>query len=195
MNKKGGEKVPDSLISELKNVHGLICSVLYGSMARGEEGRSSDIDILNIFENKERLDSADLTHLVFSHEADKVVQFVNMTVADIESGKNDALVSTAFKEGEILFLERPLEFEAQNLFKEHCFSIIKYELKGLKNKDKVRFLYKVYGKGDKYKGLLGEYRGEKLGSGALMIEKEGVNRLLDICEEIGVTYESRTIWF
>ncbi len=191
---KGGGKIPKYLVDELKKVDGLICSLVYGSLARGEEGGTSDIDILNIFKDKESLDNSNLTELVFSSEVDRVVQFVNMTIEEVREGKNDSLVSSAFHDGEILFLKNPLRFEAQNVFREHSFSIITYDLRGLENKEKVKFLYILYGKGKNYKGILDEYPGEKIGKGAILIEKKGAKKVIEVCKKIGVDYEERKVW-
>jgi predicted nucleotidyltransferase len=191
---KSGGKIPKKLVDELRSTQGLICSVIFGSFARGEEGKSSDIDILNIYKDKESMGDADLTDLVFSSEANRVVQFVNMTKDEIELGKNDSLVSSAFQDGEILFLKHPLCLDASKAFKEHNFSIIKYDLSNLENKEKVRFLYKIYGKGEKYKGILDKYPGEKLGKGAVLISKEGAKKILEICENLRIGYEERNVW-
>lgn len=191
---KSGGRIPKKLVTELKNVDEIICSIVYGSIARGEEGGTSDIDILNIFENEEAIERTDLTDLVFSTEADRVVQFVNMTIEGLKSGKNDSLVSSAFHDGEILFLKQPLGLNADSIFKEHSFSIIKYDLTSLENKEKVRFHYKIYGKGEKYKGIMGKYPAEKLGKGAILIEKKGAKEVKEVCMTIGVEYEERKVW-
>jgi len=190
----GGGKIPKHMVDELKKIDGLICSLVYGSFARGEEGGTSDIDILNIFEDKEKMDNSDLTELVFSSDVDRIVQFVNMTVEEIEQGKNDSLVSSAFHDGEMLFLEYPLFFEAQKVFKEHSFSIISYHLGGLENKEKAKFHYFLYGKNGNYKGVLDKHPGEKIGKGAILIEKEGAKKVIDACKNIGVEYEERKVW-
>ena len=191
---KSGGKIQKKLVDQLRNNQGLICSVIYGSFARGEEGKSSDIDILNIFEDKESMSGADLTNLVFSSETNRVVQFVNMTKDEIKLGKNDSLISSAFQDGEILFLKHPLCFDASKTFKEHSFSIIKYNLSNLENKEKVKFLYKIYGKGEKYKGILDKYPGEKLGKGAVLINKDGAKKTREICENLRISFEERKIW-
>jgi|GEM_PF-5017807 len=191
---KSGGKIPKHLVDELKKIEGLIGSIVYGSFARGEEGGTSDIDILNIFEDKESLDDAELTDLTFSSDVDRIVQFVDMTIDEVRSGKNDSLVSSAFHDGEILFLDHPLGFDAQNVFREHSFCIITYDLRDLENKEKVRFHYILYGKGKDYQGILDEYPGEKLGKGAILIEKEGAKKVIEACDKTGVKYEERKVW-
>ncbi len=147
-----------------------------------------------IFEDKESLDNSNLTEFVFSSEVDRIVQFVNMTIEEVREGKNDSLVSSAFHDGEILFLKYPLRFEAQNVFKEHSFSVITYDLRGLENKEKVKFHHILYDKGKNYKGILDEYPGEKIGKGAILIAKEGAEKVIEVCKKIGVKYEERKVW-
>ncbi len=51
-----------------------------------------------------------------------------------------------------------------------------------------------YGKGTNYKGVLDEYPGEKIGKGAILIEREGAKKVIDACKDIGVEYEERKVW-
>ena len=118
---KGGGKIPKYLVDELKKVDGLICSLVYGSLARGEEGGTSDIDILNIFKDKESLDNSNLTELVFSSEVDRVVQFVKMTIEEVREGKNDSLVSSGISRRGDTFSEKSTAVRSSKCFQRTQF--------------------------------------------------------------------------
>lgn len=190
---KGGGQIPKKLVQELRQVEGLVCSLVYGSFARGEEGKSSDIDILNVFEDEGSKESADLSRLTYQREAERVIQFVNFTVEEIDRGKNRALISTAFKEGKLIFLKRPLRFDASTSFREASHSIISYDLSKLEYKEKSKFQYKLYGK-EGYDGIVDRYPAKKLGRGVVMISSDGANEIKAVCGELGVDYEETKVW-
>lgn len=179
--------------------------ILFGSVARGDFDKESDVDIFidtpekNAKEVRKAADAAQNEFEIYSRRTWKL-QGVDMpikpVVGDINSPKWSGLKREIISSGISLYgryKELPRELR-------HCF-IFSFSLAKLKHKNRVSAIRKIYGystkKGRKtyrHAGILDEINGEKLNPGVVMSPAEGYKKLLDFFRKSRVSFRIREVW-
>ena len=154
--------------------------VLFGSVARGEATRDSDVDLLIVIKNEkkhERSVSDTMLKIEKKHKID--IQYVT---TDKNFDKiNRQFLDTILREGIVIFGKMPqIPFQKLGL---EPYSLIKYSLSHLPQPEKMRIKRMLLGKETKktYKGktytskktgVLMEYGGIKTGIASIMVPEK-----------------------
>lgn len=169
--------------------------VLFGSVARGDSTRDSDIDLFVIVKDKEETDNLER---IASRISDKL----ELTVSEPDlSDYDESFISDVFGEGIILFSrKKSLEVEGIELEPK---ALVTFSLKNLEQSEKTKVNRALYGRKtkSKYKGK--EYVSEKkgivpeegkLGSGTVLVDKNEFKDLRKSFERFGVKFKKYDIW-
>ena len=181
------------IVDAISDVDGVIAIILFGSIARGDYDESSDYDILVIFKDKEAMWSNWDRLFEEVGRLRLLMQLIPMSYDELLNSE-PTFLKEIYRDGIILYSRYPFttRFSTSNL--KHRKLII-YNLKGLRQSQKVKLLYKLYGKrGLKKRGLINEIGGEKLGEGCLIIPPDDIDKLLKIFREYNVKFEMLDIY-
>lgn len=193
-----GIELQTEILDRVRSLKGVIAVVIYGSFARGDIHRKSDIDLFIIFEDEKTRNMGEKSSAdIFFGFTDRFVQTVCMTVDEIEAGKREALVQKVFREGELLYLAQPLKIRAEMVFSKKAFKLYNYDLRHLESTAKKRFSYALYGRivgKYKYEGLLKEAGGRKIGPTTILVYEEGCEKIDTLIKEYGVKVERTDVW-
>jgi len=170
-------------VRTLPNVRG---AVLFGSMARGDFDRRSDIDILLVIDDsKPRKFLTQVVHMISELHPHREIQVTLTNLKD----RDEIFLRNVFKEGRILFGSFLLNADGVAL--KHYF-LVAYDLTGANPVKQVKVSRKVHGyrskktvdgkiKEYKYKGLKGMEGVKVISQGTVLlpieIGKEFINEL------------------
>ncbi|MBD3340590.1 MAG: hypothetical protein GF353_15895 [Candidatus Lokiarchaeota archaeon] len=181
--------------------------VLFGSYALKNCTEESDIDLCIIFkQNTPR----DLEKNVFdkilnlSREIKKLIDVIFIFPELIES-IDHTLLESILAEGKVLFGNEEYKDLLIKNIKLEPYRLVKFNLKKLTNKRKMKFkrmLYgyktsrKYYGKTYHYyrEGLIHELRGIKLSSGAILVPEKVISTIQARFKDFKVNYSSFRVW-
>ncbi len=195
---KSGEEIPTSLVSKLQEIDGLIASIIYGSFARGDISRDSDIDILNVYKDEESLEDGGkrTTGLGRKIDTDRILQFNDITLQDIKEDEGRSILTSALHEGEILFMKKPLGISASELPPKDPYQIIVYDTSNCSNKKASKLHYQLYGKkGRKKNGIVGGSNTcWKLSDSTLLVDKSSAEDIEKVLEDVEAEYKTWDVW-
>lgn len=184
--------------SKRASVPGIDSIILFGSVARGEASKESDLDILVLGEEEAREEVSEIT-LDLEKEFDVSIELVlEDTLEDLEN----YFLQQILREGIVLYGPPLIEFEELEL---KPYSIVSYSLKKLDHSEKMKLRRNLYGystkkkyKGKTYEskseGLLKQIGGEKLGPSVLLVPANKLNLVKGRLERFGAEYEERDIY-
>ncbi|MEX2704176.1 MAG: nucleotidyltransferase family protein [Candidatus Freyrarchaeum guaymaensis] len=191
------------LARRLSDVEGVELVVLFGSVARGEADRRSDVDIAIILDTH----AGDEAKEKVSSIALDVEKEFNVPVQTVITNRRFEKVDSYFvkkllDEGIILY-GRPLLLEGPIVLEP--YTIFSYSLRGLSQADKMRVKRVLYGYetrkkvGEKvyvsaFKGVIEEARGKKLGPASLLVPRREAGKLEEILSGLGATYKTINVW-
>jgi predicted nucleotidyltransferase len=187
---------------------GILSIILFGSVARGDADKRSDIDILVVFDTEKR----DLKELKERREISQMSldmgKKFDKNIQTVFSNKNfDGLdrqfVETVFREGEILFGKNP-QVDIEKL-KLEPYSLFHYSLKELVSPEKMKIKRAFYGhetrknyKGKIYKscakGLLDELGGKRTGIASFLVPSKKSQDIVNVLRRFGVKFEKTDVW-
>jgi len=187
----------------LYNVEGVLLIALYGSVARGEHDKRSDIDILMVYESREAQERAYEKMMRLLPELDAKVQLHETNVEDMETEDRN-FIENVFREGLVLMAKPALKIPVERILSLKPFSLFTYSVKGLEQSKIMalrRALYTYRGKkkvGEKeyeytYNGIVSKY-GRKLGKSCFIVPNEAAKSVRAIFERLNIPYEETTVW-
>ncbi|MEW6009506.1 MAG: nucleotidyltransferase domain-containing protein [Candidatus Omnitrophota bacterium] len=181
---------------------------LFGSVAKGDADRRSDIDILVVFdtyskdfENLEAKSRISELALTLEKEYDKNIQVV-FTNKNYE-GLQQHFIEEVFKNGILLYVKSPSiivgGLELEN------YAMIAFSLDKLSTKDKMKVKRTLYGlktkkvvKGRFYKsekmGLVQQLQGIRIGAGVLAVPQKNVKMLEEKLNKLKLTFKVIDLW-
>lgn len=179
--------------------------ILFGSVARGDFGKESDVDIfVNVPGNKEKemqklADDAQNEFEIYSKRTWKLRGIdlpVKCIVGDIDSPKWAELKREIISSGIIIYGRyKELPKKLRRYF------IFSFRLSKLKSKDQVAVVRKIYGysskKGNKIyrqSGILKELGGERLNPSVILVPDSGYKKLFDFLNKNKVSFNEREMW-
>jgi len=190
----------ESLLNNIKRI------ILFGSTARGDYTKKSDIDLF--LDIKDLKKSREIEEIIkkeinkFEIRAEKgwflkgVSLPIKVIVGDIGQAKWEDLKEEILSYGKIIYGK----FEQLPQKLEHKI-LISYDTKNLKQKEKVAFLRKLYGytiKKDKkiysQDGRINKIKGEKIGTGVIMINSEDFRGIKEILKDYKILYKLKDTW-
>ena len=162
--------------------------IIYGSAVKGKE-KFRDIDILVIFLNgslRERLDKIHIIKNKLKRAIDKEIDIKQILIKDMFLSEFLARTGILL-EGISLF--RNKQFCEILGFK--AFTLFWYNLKGLTHSQKVKFNYILAGR--KSRGIIEEFKGARLVSGAVKIPIENSFGFEEILDANKINYKKKNI--
>ena len=179
--------------------------LVFGSVAKGEADKRSDIDLLVIFDTAKNEFNDEDKIFTLSQELgkkyDKVMQvvFSNKNFDKLER----KFIEAVLKEGIILYGSLP-SVKADKLLLE-SYSILNFELSRLEknNRDKLNRILTGYETEKKYKsktykssseGLLKKYECRKLGPSSIIVPFKSLNIFEALFKSFNIKYRKLDIW-
>jgi len=194
----------NELSKKLAKTHA-ITGILFGSMARGDYDKRSDVDILLIYDKKEELERDKTTLDEIPTLDGREVQIVARTVDELrESDK--VFLRSVFREGKLLFVKEPIDLEigleACKLLGLKPYHIFVYSMENLDNKHKKKLLSALYGYSTRKKVGKREYSYtyhgikdiQKLGKNSFLVPETSANEVEKLLKSYGVKYRSIMAW-
>lgn len=192
-----------SAVGKLYNMPGVALIALYGSVARGEHDRRSDIDILMVYESKEAQRLACDRVMALLPELDVKVQLHETNIEDM--GLEDHIfVENILKEGIILLARPKLRIPVEKILSLKPYSLFSYSVSGIEPSRVMALRRALYTyKGTKklggkkytyaYSGLVSKY-GKKLGRSCFMVPNECAKNVRAVFEQLRIPYDETTVW-
>jgi predicted nucleotidyltransferase len=185
-------------VEEARKIRRVISVSLFGSVARGEATRESDMDLLVLVDEEKVEGSETLKKLLEVErrveEKGARLELTVMNPAEFRSADKN-FIENVFREG-VLLIGAPLRLACEDLDL-HPYVVFIYSLRGMENPDKLRLLRAVYGKktvkkvgGKEYvsetQGVITE--GAKLGRNIVMFPEEKAGDMRGVLRGFGVEY-------
>lgn len=173
MIQKEFKKIVFEFAKEVSDLDNVLYIFLFGSVAREEADKRSDIDLCVIINNNNKKKVSSIA-LNLEKKYDKNIQLIiNKNFSKLDK----YFISQLFKEGILLYGKNPLVKIKDVGFK--CFALFSFSLENLDQSDKMKMKRILYGystvkKGKKlyksfFKGLVSELSGLFIGRGAVLI--------------------------
>lgn len=194
-------------IREASGIDRIYSIIVFGSVARGEAEKKSDIDIAVVFDikgNVNRLSERDETIKIAHTVEEKYGVTFQIVFADRElTGFDTYFVQQLFREGIMLFGKQP-SIKAEKLELEP-YALICYSLAGLPVSDKMRVRKALYGwktvkkSGKKtYKsedeGLLKRLGGKPLNPATILVPFKNARILTDALKRFRAKQKLLNVW-
>jgi predicted nucleotidyltransferase len=181
------------LLEVLDPIEGVRCAVLYGSIARGDYGPNSDMDVFILVGDRGAV--AEVRESLASAEFPRRVQ---PTVRTLEQIRNTdfGLLRNIFREGLVLFSRRVLDLPAAGLLHLKPCAVFSFELGTMPQKEKARFnrlLYQSRKKG-KSDNVLDKAGGRRLGKGSVLIRADGTKHIEALFRKFKIRFQRLDVW-
>lgn len=179
---------------EASRLRGLLSVVLYGSYARGDFGRKSDVDLLLIFDTKANARRSERRVNIMTARSNVLMRPVTETLEELEA-KPQEYVRTAMAEGYVLYMREG----GFNLRKATAMLglrpqyLITYELHTLSKSDKNRVNYALFGRGN-YKGVARRLGLTKIAAATLLVPLEHLAEITQFFESHKIPFRHMRIW-
>lgn len=189
--------LPNELVARLARIPSLQAVILFGSYARGEADKRSDIDLLLIFDKKSGIKKVEKELL------DVLDEFRTLPLTFSKRGRDEvsedlSFFFNVFREGYVLYKRPDTELLPAAIAQEKQAIVYTYELDPLPHRQKLRFnaalFTHVIKKKYRYTGLLERVHGEKLGNGVILIPANAEQGIDALFEEYGIAPRKRYIW-
>lgn len=200
MNKK-----TDELIEGIKDVskryYEIESVIVFGSVARDQAGKESDLDVCLILKNESTKN--DISNKILDLEK-KYDKNINLVFSDSSfKGLDRQFIETILREGITVYGKKP-DASIQQLELEP-YEIIKFDLSNLDQSKKMKIKRLLYGiktkkkyKGkiytNKQEGLVEKLGGLRIGIASILIPEKNSWELEDMLRENGVSLRKITIW-
>lgn len=182
---------------KIKSIKGILSLILFGSVATGEDKKTSDIDIAIIHNRSDEF--------LLRKEVNKNrMERIQPTFIHIKKLPSETEIAGAISGEGLLLYGRPIEITEKKI-KLIPKSLIIYSLSGIEQKNKVKVIRALYGfvsksryKGKEYvtksSGLVKEAGIEKLTATVLLVERRKSFKFKNLFKRFNVPYREILIW-
>lgn len=181
---------------KIKKFPDVLQIILFGSVARGEEHRDSDIDIAVVYSNKNEKVMSEIIGL-----SSEDIQLTHLSIKDLPK---EAEVAGALAGEGLILHGRPITITAKKLLLKPKL-LISYDLSSLEYKDKMRINRALFGgkstsryKGKKYetktKGVVNEYGIEKISRGVFLVSREKASKVTGTLRRFNAKWMEVSVW-
>lgn len=179
------------LVQAVTSVAGVLAVILFGSRARADYDEHSDYDLLVVFENNEIMWKNRRKLYENVGRLGLFTQVLTRSVKELNEKTEPTFLQNVLRQGVLLYLRYPLRAPAftQNL---KPMTIVSYSLKGLSQKEKMKVVYRLFGrkaKGESLKGVVVQKGIRKLGDGCFMIPSESLDAAVNILKKYQVQFD------
>lgn len=187
-------------IEQAEEIPNLVGVILFGSAVTGDVSKKSDIDLLLVFDcehNPELGEESKIalkisSEIAVKEKMDCSFSFVFYNQRNPKEIDPDFLWNVS-KEGKLIWGRTSILLGKGTHQILQPLMIVKYSLKGLKEKERRTLLRVLYGK--RKTGILINKKEEKLGPGTILIKAEKFDHLKEIFEKFGVKhYSVKRLW-
>jgi len=177
------------IVNAIKAVDGVIGITLFGSVARGEADEGSDIDLLVLFENEDKMrrNEWEVTRRIPSNLFTQSICACPSTLKKM----NPVFLQSVLEDGLILYAQHPLVLRSRLANSAACL-IVTYSLEDLSQRKKQKVNYELFGRRiaeRRYLGLVEKLGGRHLGRGCFLIPEEKAEVVLNTLNTHNVKYE------
>jgi predicted nucleotidyltransferase len=197
------ESIISDTVSKLYKISGVVLIALYGSVARGDYDRRSDIDILLVFNSKKIREENEGKIIELYPDIDARVQIHQTSLDELEE-EETSFIENLLKEATLLMVKPPLKLPIETILKLKPHILFTYETKGISLSKLVALHRKLYGYKERkrvgcktriyeHAGIVVKY-GRKLGKNSLMVPRSGANEIRELFQQMGVKYQETEVW-
>lgn len=180
------------IVSAIAQVEGIVAVILFGSRAKGNYDEYSDYDLLVVFEEDEIMWKNRRKLYENVGKLRLFTQVLTRSIRELWEKTEPTFLQNILEHGIILYLRYPMQASAllQDL---KPATIVTYSLKGLTQNEKMRAIYRLFGK-QSVKGIVQQNGGRKLGDGCFMIPTESLEKALRVLKQHNVEFETTTVY-
>lgn len=186
----------NNLVEKLSVVKEVKLIALYGSFARGDYGRKSDIDLFILLGRNGKIKEK-VEDIIIKNTADFERRIAPVIRIERELKETDeGFLDNIFREGKILY-SKNMEADVKNILKLKPYLIFMFNLKKLKLGQKRKFNFALYGtkmKKYKYVGLLERAGGKKLSSGCVFVPESGKIMIEELFKTYKIEHDHIRVW-
>jgi len=184
------------LLNSLKDITNLKNIILFGSVAKGTASKDSDVDLfIDVKKNNSKFESNVKNVLVEFYKSRDALIFKNKGI----DNKINLIIG---KLEDWTDLRKSIEGTGILLYGNYVASGVRGKKYLLISWDKIgknrgAFLNKLYGfviNGNRYKGLIEELQGRKIGKSSLMVPIENHNEIMVVLKHYHVSASSIEVW-
>jgi len=181
----------DRLIKAITSVEGVVAVILFGSRARGDYDEYSDYDILVVFQSDEVMWRNRRKLYENVGKLGLFTQVLTRSIKELAEKTEPTFLQNVLQQGTLLYLHYPFKAPAlaQNLAP---MAIVRYSLKNLAQEQKMKIIYRLFGKKTKRyasRGIVEKSGGIKLGDGCFMIPMENLKNVTEILNQHDVQFK------
>ncbi len=195
-----------SQIIENKKIFDSVRSIiLFGSVARGNFDKDSDVDIFIDIKNEKNIEDLSMLLKREQHKFEircektwflrKIDLPIKVTMGDINSDRWENLKDEISAYGKFLYGDLKISET-----KIRPYVLVSYRISELSQKNKMSFLREIYGyKNKKNKkeyvkeGLIKKINAKKLGVNVVMVQKEEISKIKSLLSKYKISYELKEI--
>lgn len=189
--------LPNELLHRLAHIPPLQAVILFGSYARGEADKRSDIDLLLIFDKRREIKKVEKELLNILDEFRELPLVFSKRGRD-EVSDDPSFFYNVFREGYVLYKRPGTELLPAAIAREKQAIVYSYRLGSLPHGQKLRFNAALFThtikKKYRYVGLLERVHGDKLGNGVIMIPANAEREVDELFGEFGIVPKKRYVW-
>ena len=169
----------------------MLAVILFGSRAKGDYDEYSDYDLLVVFEDDKVMWKNRPKLYENVGKLGLFTQVLTRSIRELNEETEPTFLRNVLQHGVLLYLRHPFTAPAfaQNL---EPMVIVSYSLKGLSQKEKMRVIYRLFGRKGKdgsLGGVVGGGGGRKLGDGCFMVPMESLEAAVDILKRHKVAFD------
>ncbi|MGB9759702.1 MAG: nucleotidyltransferase domain-containing protein [Thermoproteota archaeon] len=182
--RKNQEYDLSKLIEAISSINEVIAIILFGSVARGDYDEYSDYDLLVVFKDKSSMWKR--WNEVFE-KAGELKLLLHMIPKSLDEFLNSepTFLEEIFKHGKLLYSKYPFQSYMKPLNLKRMYLLV-YNMRNLKQKDKMKLFYRLYGKRkNKDKGLVNKLGGLRVNNGCIIVPEENIETILRVLREHG----------
>jgi len=181
------------LVNAITKVDGVLGIILFGSAARGDRDEYSDYDLLVLFKDEKSLWTQWDRLYEQVGELRLLVHVIPKTLKEFRETTEPTFLESVLKDGKILYMKYPLDAPVQ-LLDLKPITLIAFSMTNLSQSEKMALTYRLYGKKGRAAGILSIYRGQKVGSGCILVPTEHSAKVLEVLLEHKVSGEATQLY-
>ena len=193
------KKLIERFVEKAKNIQNLECIILFGSIARDEADKRSDIDLLLVFdEENPKSHIREIMSIVTTLKPHREIKPTVTNLTDLD----EEFLQTVLREGEVLW-GKIITASDKLLLK--SYRLVSYNISTLKPSKKVKISRIIHGyqskktingklKQYKYPGLKDKYNVYLISKNTVLIPEEYAEIFLNELDKHRVKYQEKMVW-
>jgi len=186
----------DRLVEAISTIEGVVAIILFGSRARGDYDEYSDYDLLVVFQNDGVMWKNRRKLYENVGKLGLFTQVLTRSVEELAEKTEPTFLQNVLAQGVLLYLRYP--FRAPALLQSLTpMTIVSYSLNGLDHNEKMKAIYRLFGKKAKNhssKGMVEQGGGKKLGDGCFVIPTENLTAITKVLDHFNVQFKAIPIY-